>query len=598
MLTYMDMHLKCTLPVIGVLALITRPFMCRMEAAKIAFISIVALLYTSLCYNYSILNGARTYSPEQISASIGNVPVEEYMSVVLQVVLVSLWAYLCVRWKTPCMNFNHDKESYHTIRWMPIIFLSLTTAIGYGMAVPGRETFYLGSIMCWASPVIMLMWYGAGNYFMKHLIPSSFAIVVPTLYLLWINRLALKENVWHLNESTSLNLFIANGVPLEEALFTFITTAMVVLAGACYDKAYGMIVTFSLLYPHQFSISWNFITQMFKAFVTSEYTMPSIVTEDLKYCIQLLDSSNLFGTSNYLFHTAIRLDFLIIYGFTRITDNMIDDESDFENKKVKLTLCHKFLNEVFADRKSGFEVHSKPHEIIIDWKQYESELTKEELAIFRAFSRIVFLLPRRPFEELLEGFQLDLNGTLYKNENDLLVYFTLVAGSFGAMCVYIIMYRYNIDKYEFVEKDDYLIKKSYQIGNGLQFVNIARDLVRDSESWGRCYFPTECMDDEKEDIKVLCEEKNPRSMGDKKLQRYAQMMIQLADKHQFDSIDAIKRLPLEIRGSILASTEIYRGLINAIQSSPTFPNKAKLTSYYKLKILFKTLYITSMKYVL
>lgn len=167
----------------------------------------------------------------------------------------------------------------------------------------------------------------------------------------------------------------------------------------------------------------------------------------------------------FFYYLAIRLDFLIIYGFTRITDNMVDDESDFENKKVKLKLCHKFVNEVFADRKSDFEVHSKPHEIIVNWKQYESELTKEELAIFRAFSRIVFLLPRKPFEELLEGYELDLNGTLYKNENDLLVYFTLVAGSFGAMCVYIIMYRYNIDKYDFIEKDDYLIKKSYQIGN-------------------------------------------------------------------------------------------------------------------------------------
>jgi len=129
-------------------------------------------------------------------------------------------------------------------------------------------------------------------------------------------------------------------------------------------------------------------------------------------------------------------------------------------------------------------------------------------------------------------------------------------------------------------------------------VNIARDLVRDSESWGRCYFPIECMDNEKEDIKILCEEKNPRSMGDKKLQRYAQKMISLADKHQLESVDAINRLPRELRGTILASTEIYRGLIDVIQSSPTFPNKAKLTMYNKLTILFKTLYITSMHYVL
>lgn len=144
---------------------------------------------------------------------------------------------------------------------------------------------------------------------------------------------------------------------------------------------------------------------------------------------------------------------------------MIYDESDFENKKVKLKLLFKFVDELFADRKSDYEVHSNPQEITMDWKQYVSELTQEELSILRAFSRIAFLLPRKAFDEVVAGFQLHLNGTLYNDENDLLRYLNFVAGSFGAMCIYIIMYRYNINRYEFVEKDDYLIKKSYQIGN-------------------------------------------------------------------------------------------------------------------------------------
>lgn len=129
-------------------------------------------------------------------------------------------------------------------------------------------------------------------------------------------------------------------------------------------------------------------------------------------------------------------------------------------------------------------------------------------------------------------------------------------------------------------------------------MNIARDLVRDSESWGRCYFPTELLDDKIEDVRILCQEKKPRSMGDKKLQRYAQMMIQLANKHHLESVDAINCLPRELRSSILASIEIYRGLINAIQSSPTFPNKAKVSTYNKLIIILKILYIKSMQYVI
>ncbi|CAH1725542.1 unnamed protein product [Aphis gossypii] len=302
MLTYTDIHLIYILPAVGVLTLITLPFINRWETSKIVIITAVALIYTTPCYNYSISYRARSYSPGRVKAVVGNVPVEEYLSVVLQTVLTSLWALLCLRWRLPFLNFNHDKRSYQLIRWIPILLLSVAVAVGFKIAVPGQKTFYLGSILYWASPVIMLMWYGAGNYFVRNIKLSFMAIVIPTLYLLWVNRIALKENIWHLNKATSLNVIAMNGLPLEEVLFTVITTTMVVLAGTCYDKAYGMIVTFSLIFPHQFSISWKFISQMYRAFETPEYSMPSIVTEDLKKCIEVLNSSSTFGTSNYLFH--------------------------------------------------------------------------------------------------------------------------------------------------------------------------------------------------------------------------------------------------------------------------------------------------------
>jgi len=53
----------------------------------------------------------------------------------------------------------------------------------------------------------------------------------------------------------------------------------------------------------------------------------------------------------------------------------------------------------------------------------------------------------------------------------------------------------------------------------------------------------------------------PRPLGNKKLLRYANEMIKIADKHKFEALDGIKRLPLEIRGLILTSIEMYRGLI-------------------------------------
>jgi len=128
-------------------------------------------------------------------------------------------------------------------------------------------------------------------------------------------------------------------------------------------------------------------------------------------------------------------------------------------------------------------------------------------------------------------------------------------------------------------------------------VNIARDIVTDSETLGRCYIPTEYMDDGDEEIKILCQEKKPRSLGDKKLKKYSTRIIHLANKQQLESVDAIKCLPRETRGSVLATTDIYRGLVSAIQSSPTYPTRASLSKWNKIVIGIYSLYIKSIQYI-
>jgi len=305
MLTYIDVHLKYTLPVIGTLILITRPFINRSEIFKIVFISTLAFFYTIPWDNYIIYKGAWTYPSERVLAVIGYVPIEECMFFVLQTVLTSLWALLCVRWSTPCFKFNYDEHSYQMIRWIPISILCITTVVGYSISIPGQNTFYLGCILCWVSPVLIFVWYGGGNFFVKKIIPSSIAIIVPTIYLCWVDQVAIKNNVWHINKTTSLNIFIVDDLPVEEAFFFFITNVLIVLAVSCYDKARGLMVTYTFEFPQRFSIRWEFIKQMFWAFITSEYSMSSIVTQDIKESMNVLCvASKSFSTASYLFQAG------------------------------------------------------------------------------------------------------------------------------------------------------------------------------------------------------------------------------------------------------------------------------------------------------
>lgn len=156
---------------------------------------------------------------------------------------------MCTRWSIhACLDFDHDKISYQWIRWLPILTLSFLTVKGYGIAIiiPAQSNFYLGSILCWACPAIILLWYGTGNYFAKKIKSSLIAIVVPTLFMSRVSQIAMNNNIRHVNEQTKLNAFVAEGLPLEDALLSLVMNVIIVLAVSLFDKARGLIETYPL----------------------------------------------------------------------------------------------------------------------------------------------------------------------------------------------------------------------------------------------------------------------------------------------------------------------------------------------------------------
>jgi phytoene synthase len=101
-----------------------------------------------------------------------------------------------------------------------------------------------------------------------------------------------------------------------------------------------------------------------------------------------------------------------------------------------------------------------------------------------------FPLPRRPFEELIDGVSMDVGATRYATFDDLRRYCYLVASTVGLMCVEIFGYR-NPRAREY----------AVELGVALQLTNILRDVPRDLER-GRLYVPLEdlaragCTEDE------------------------------------------------------------------------------------------------------
>jgi len=90
-----------------------------------------------------------------------------------------------------------------------------------------------------------------------------------------------------------------------------------------------------------------------------------------------------------------------------------------------------------------------------------------------------FELPRRRFEELIDGVEMDLDRTRYATFDDLVEYCRRVASAVGLVCVEIFGYR-----------DSAALVYAERLGLALQLTNIIRDVKSDLRR-GRIYLPLE-----------------------------------------------------------------------------------------------------------
>lgn len=90
-----------------------------------------------------------------------------------------------------------------------------------------------------------------------------------------------------------------------------------------------------------------------------------------------------------------------------------------------------------------------------------------------------FKLPRRPFEDLIDGVEMDLAQVRYQTFADLADYCRRVASAVGLVCVEIFGYR-----------DSAARSYAVDLGMALQLTNIIRDVAADLRQ-GRVYLPAE-----------------------------------------------------------------------------------------------------------
>lgn len=270
--------------------------------------------------------------------------------------------------------------------------------------------------------------------------------------------------------------------------------------------------------------------------------------------------TNFFYSSLFL-NISKREGLRAIYAFCRLTDDIVDNEElSVEKKAVEIKKWKERLNDSLYNN-SDDEFFS---------------ILKEQIEIFK--------IPHKPFFDLIEGMEMDIEKNRYETFDDLYKYCYCVASSVGLMSIEIFGYKnVNIKKYA-----EYL-------GVALQLTNILRDVKKDAAG-NRIYLP-------QEDLKMFNYSENEllNSVYNDNFRRLMDYQYDRAKKY-YAMADSF--LLKEDKGNMIAARimeHIYYRLLlkikcvkfNVFSNNVRISKLSKLALAYLIFIKYKLLYKTN-----
>jgi lycopene cyclase domain-containing protein len=187
---------------------------------------LLAVLYTTPWDNYLVATGVWYYNPQLVTGIvIGFVPIEEYTFFVVETILAGLWWwFLARRLSPPARQFKANRSLvYGSLAVLGFVWIVST----YLFFLGGEEWTYLSIILFWALPPIMIQLLFGADILWHYRRLVFWAIFVPGAYLSLMDIVALTETTWSISPTQTTGILFFGILPLEEALFFFITNVLI-----------------------------------------------------------------------------------------------------------------------------------------------------------------------------------------------------------------------------------------------------------------------------------------------------------------------------------------------------------------------------------
>ncbi len=191
----------------------------RRGLALTGVLAVIAVVWTAPWDRWLIVHDVWGYPPGSVTATVAQVPVEEYVFMVGQTALTGCWT-LFVTVGAP------DREPAGAWRRWVCCAGWLAAAVTGWLLTAWGPALYLAALLFWFGPPLALQ-AAAGADVLRAARRWRLAALAPTPLLWAADALALHAGAWHLSDTRTLGWTVA-ALPVEEAVFFLVTNLLVV----------------------------------------------------------------------------------------------------------------------------------------------------------------------------------------------------------------------------------------------------------------------------------------------------------------------------------------------------------------------------------
>lgn len=226
--TYAKIHLFILTPLIFLYTVPPRPLSdAKPEIRQSGYwlmpvLAVIAVVYSvagwdRILYETGVITCSTSYG------SLFSVPYEEWFWCVDHSVLVSLWV----------MSIWHSRPVPRKRGNSCVVFRVVSALVCVAMAIfgyillsqAGKNFTYLGLSFLHTFPIIALHFAAVGHFYLQYLREYFLGLVIPTVYVLAIDTLAISKGVWGVNDEFTTGRYVF-GMRIEHVVIYVLTTAL------------------------------------------------------------------------------------------------------------------------------------------------------------------------------------------------------------------------------------------------------------------------------------------------------------------------------------------------------------------------------------